>query len=892
VVNDIGLKYFSPAPKAFLVADNNSITRQVNDSFNIWTTSEGLAKFCTKYEVDLQLLDRLDQLYTQNKVLSLSPEMINPFDWQKGYKNSHKNEELDSLFGDLSNTLLKALSGIVIHPKLGRLSPVISRYRNNAVELMTKPLMMQDEEFSLRLKLSVETLPSYDKPIITVTFTRTRWLGSKMEFLDDPESGYNKNITGYVHDWGNSGRCIAFELVKNRESGLYEFRDDVYSRMSERCNLPTDGTVKDLKARRLSTDDAAARAVYSTQLPNKHTLQHGFTTADRVIFFDAIVEPLSKIGVVPWTDWTDIRAKKVKKPTRSMVDLQTFLEGLAEDSEEVEEDKITPKMLKDKLSKALSYEVEEISDKLKGGTQKIHKLEDVREINMSAIRHVFGTFTPTLVVIGENPKRRKIITEMAKLLVGERVNVYQVNLPNHAYGTKPKAVKQKEYLKAQVKIWSDTIRQIKKACPMPIFALVEAPLWFQSSDGKQKKDYPLNKVAAKMALANDSIATQYLNPPKTTKAEKIKLGEYLMRIQNALYDLLFAQSGYAEAVSESVNTLFSEKRKPRYVIGLSVIAKNKTRFGNRRKLIAAIRYDAYTGDSSIKYSYWEDKSSKISDWLPFTEGLFSISRLSEHSLGSKAQDIGNSIVEFCHNVITETAKDDPNAIILVNSTHINSRYAWNWLQDKNVVKDISIGKKRFKKSSWKGIRIIRCRTDVPPGICQRKEMVYQEIDTAGNDNVGKTATIPVSTNVGTLLRVKNTQIPTFLSVASPPKTLQYKRGDSVFEKRKLAYSVSAKGPGKAYLNTAPKVGKTVHIFADAEIMKKPASAPRTVEFAIVHKHPDDSDETLACFIESLRFGYAQYQEWTSLPFVLHAMHTVEEYVSTFELEEEDNEQFI
>jgi hypothetical protein len=892
VVNDIGLKYFSHEPKPFLVADNNSITQQVNDSFDIWTTSEGLAKFCTKYEVDLQSLARLDKLYTQGKVLSPSREIVNPFDWQQGYKNSHNNEELERLFGDLSSALLKALSGIVIHPKLGKLLPVISRYRNNAVALMTKPLMMEKGEFSLHLKLSVETLPGYDKPIIIATFTKTRWLDDKMKFIDEPENWYKKNITGYVHDWGNSGRCIAFELVKNGDSGEYEFRDDVYSRMSERCNLPTDGTVNDLKTCRLKSDSAVARAIYTNQMPNNHPLQHGFTTADRVILFDAIVEQLSKIGIVPWTDWTEIRAKKVKKPTRSMVDLQAFLEGLTEDSEEVEEDKITPEMLKEKLKQALSFEVEEISDKLKGGNQKVHKLEDVREINMGAIIHVFDILTPTLVVIGENPKRRKIIMEMAKLLFGECVKVYQVNLPNNAYGIKPKTVKQKEHLKAQLEIWSDTIRQIKNACPMPIFALVEAPKYFPSADGKtSQKDYPLNKVATKKALANESIAAQYLLPPETTKAGKIKLDSYLMRIQNALYDLLFAQSGYAEAVSESVNALFTEERKPRYVIGLSVIAKNKTLFASRRKLIAAIRYDAYTGDSSIKYSYWEEKSSKISDWLPFTEGLFNISRLSEHTLGSKAQDIGNSIVAFCHNVIAETAKDDPNAIILVNPTHINSRYAWNWLQDKNMLKDISIGRKRFKKSAWKGIRIIRCRTDTPPGICQRKEVVYQEIDTAGNENADNSETIPVPTNVGTLLKVKNTQPPTFLSVASPAKTVQYKRGSSVFEKRKLAFPVSDKWPGKAYLDIAPKVkGKTVHILSETDIMAKPASAPKTVEFAIVHKHPDDSDETLVRFVESLRFGYAQYQEWTALPFVLHAMHTVEEYVSTFELE--DNEQFI
>jgi hypothetical protein len=913
LLSDLGLNYFGKhdKPKAFLVAENqytDVVTQQVNDSFNLWTTSEAaLVHFCQRYQIDDQFIDRLDQLYTQEEVLTCQKEVIKPFDWQLGYQKTPKGNFTDS-FEELSSALLKALSGVEIHPKLGKLLPVISRYRHNAVELMTKPLMMAAKdgkdgkgsqgEFSLRLKLSVETMPNYDKPIITATFTRTRWLDNKMAFLDDSKNKnwYNKDITGYVHDEGNSGRCIAFELFKNRESGIYEFRDDVYARMSERCGLPSNGTVTDLKNLRLTSKNAntVARAVYTNQMPSNHSLQHGFTTADRVIFFDAIAEPLSKIGVVPWTDWTEVRSKKVTKPKRSMLDLQTFLEGLIDSEEEVviEEEKITAEILKGTLRKALSFEPERITDKLNGGDKKLDKLETVRDINIRAISHVFKT-TPTLVVIGENHKRREIITEMVKRLVGDQVKVYQVQLPSYAYkSTKPKAVKQKAYLKTQVEKWTNIVDQIHKAGPMPIFALVEAPLWFKSDDGKPQKDYPLNKVATRMALANKNIACQYLDTPQTTKAGKIYLGDYLMRIQNALYDLLFAQSGYAEAVPESINALFTDKmaeRKPRYVVGLAVIAKNKTRFKNRRKLIAAVRYDTRTDESSVKYSYWEGKSN-ISEWMPFTTGLFSISKLSKHSLGLKAEDIGNSIVKFCSQVIEEVAKDDPHALILVNPTHINSRYAWNWLQDKNMKPEtLSIGKERFKKSSWKGLRIIRCRTDIPPSLCQRKAVVYTEIEASGNEQADKTATVQVHTTVPTLIRVNKTPIPTFLSVA-PPK-LQYKRGTSVFEKRELPSSVSDKGPGKAYMDIAPKVkGKTTYIMSEADIMTKPASSPKTIEFAIAHKHPEDVDEILIRFVESLRFGHAQYQDWTSLPFVLHAMSTIEEYVNTFQLEEDDDEE--
>ena len=932
IVSDLGLNYFDhqDKPKPFLVAESEytEVTQQVNDSFSVWTTSEALSHFRHRYQIEDQFIDRLDQLYTQNKVLTSQKEVIKPFNWQLGYQNPPK-ENFTGIFEDLSSVLLKTLSGIVIHPKLGKLLPVISRSRHNnrVIELMTQPFMMEIKEkkeegekekgrkgeFSLRLKLSVETMPTYDKPIITVTFTRTRWLDNKT-FPDDPkkDSWYKKDITGYVHDEGNSGRCIAFELFKNRESGKYEFRDEVYSRMSERCDLPGEGTVEALKRQQLNAKNsagqilAAARAVYSNQIPKNHPLQHGFSTADRVTFFEAIAEPLAKIGVVPWTDWTEVRSpKKYSKSDaeRSMVDLPAFLKGLIESEGDVviEEEKITADILKDTLRTALSFEPEQITDNLKDSKKKdekktdeknskkksdLEKLEKVININAIAINEVFKILTPTLVVIGENKKRQDIIIEMAKLLFGDRVKVYQVYLPNGAYGTKPNKVKPKEHLNAQVKRWVDVVDKIQNACPMPIFALVEAAWWFKSDDGKLQKDYPLNKVATRMALANKDIASQYLNTPKTTKAGKIYLGDYLMRIQNALYDLLFAHSGYAEAVPESINKLFTDQmvgRQPRYVVGLAVIAKNKTRFKSRRKLIAAVRYDVQTGESKMKYSYGKDKST-ISNWVPFTAGLCNISRLSEHTLGSKAEEIGNNIVAFCYSVIEEIAKEDPHAIIIVNSTHINSQYAWSWLRDKDLKpENISIGQKRFKKSAWKGIRIIRCRTSIPPTLCQRKEVIYQEIDTEGNEKPEK-VTIPAHTTVPTLLKVNSTKTPTFLSVA-PPK-LQEKRGKSVFEKRKLAFPVSNKMPGKDYLDIAPKLKeKTTYITLEADIMTKAASYPRTVEFAIVHKHPEDIDEILVRFVESLRFGYAQYQDWTSLPFVLHAMSTVEEYVNTFELEE-------
>lgn len=896
ISSDLELTYFNENKQGkespFLIgedAQTDAAVKMVSENFGGWIHRE-LLSFCNKYQVELNLLDRLDELYVKDNVLYHQADTIRPFDW------SAEKSNFASRFGNLSSALLKALTGVVIHPKLGKLSPIISRWKNsNAIELMTKPYPLEDKgEFSLRLKLSVETIPNYDKPVITVTFTRTRWLGNDIS----PGERYGKKITGYVHDRAISGRCIVFDLIKDWGAGKYEFSDDVYARISEYCKLPPDGTVEDLMACRLNSDNANVRAIYANQMA-KHPIQHGFTTTDRVGFFDTLIEPLAKVGVVPWRDWDEVSFKaKIRKPKRSNFEIAAFLEALADDPAEkpVDEEKAQA-LVEETLRKAFSLEPDVIaaSDKLISKKAKCDELEKVRKLNIEAVKRIFGDEKPSLVIVGKNSVRKKIIDKTIKLLFGDSLKTQQAPLPDKTYGIKPKDIKSADHIQTQVAVWSGIINKVRDACSKPVLAMVESPRWF-SLNGKLAKDSPLNKTAARMAWADASVPLQYLNLPEQLKSGKIKLNGYLFRIQSAVYALVFAHSGYAEAVPESVEALFTGKmaeRKPKYVVGLSVLAGNRTRLGKKHKLIVAVRHEIDTGKSSLRYSHWDGKEAKISEWMKFTDGLCAISRLSEHTLGTKQKEIGNSIAEFCYKVINELNEDDPNAVVIVNRTHINHYSAWGWLRDSELRADnISIGRHKFKKSSWKGIRIIRCRTDIPPGICQRKEALFKEIDEQGNVKHEEPVRVERHTNVQTLAKVRQANlkaIPTFLSVAGLPTTHQLKRGTSVFEKKKLDFPVVNKGKGKAYVEFAPKTDKTVHIIENEDILTKPAGYPRSVEFAIAHKHPDDQDENLVRFVESLRSGHAQYKDWTSLPFVLHAMSTVKEYVNTFALEEEIHE---
>jgi len=372
-----------------------------------------------------------------------------------------------------------------------------------------------------------------------------------------------------------SVRCIAFDLVKDHGAKNYNFRDDVYARISEYCKLPVGGTVEDLMACRLNSDKANVRAVYDNQMSSKHPLQHGFTTTDRVGFFDNLIEPLAKVGVVPWRDWEKVSSKpKIRKPKRSNFKISALLKALADDPEEklVDEEKVQ-ELLEEMLRRAFSMKAEDIADKLTGKDKaKGDELEKVMELNFEAVKCVFGDDKPTLVIVGENSTRKKIIDRTINLLFGNSLETHQARLPDKAYGVKPKDIKRTAHIQAQVAIWSGIINTVREVCSTPILALAESPMWF-SLNGKSAKDSPLNKTAARMAWAEAGIPLQYLNPPEL-KSGKIRLNDYLFRIQSALYDLIFAHNGYTEAVPESAEALFTGKmaeRKPKYVVGLSVL---------------------------------------------------------------------------------------------------------------------------------------------------------------------------------------------------------------------------------------------------------------------------------------------------------------------------------
>jgi hypothetical protein len=65
------------------------------------------------------------------------------------------------------------------------------------------------------------------------------------------------------------------------------------------------------------------------------------------------------------------------------------------------------------------------------------------------------------------------------------------------------------------------------------------------------------------------------------------------------------------------------------------------------------------------------------------------------------------------------------------------------------------------------------------------------------------------------------------------------------------------------------------------------ATPNPLEIVVALRQEQDEPDNIAGFIESLRYGYGHFNEWTKLPAPLFFERVARDYISEFTLEEEE-----
>ncbi|MEH1963082.1 MAG: RNaseH domain-containing protein [Nostoc sp.] len=65
--------------------------------------------------------------------------------------------------------------------------------------------------------------------------------------------------------------------------------------------------------------------------------------------------------------------------------------------------------------------------------------------------------------------------------------------------------------------------------------------------------------------------------------------------------------------------------------------------------------------------------------------------------------------------------------------------------------------------------------------------------------------------------------------------------------------------------------------------------PNPLEIVVTLRQPEDNPDDLAALVESLRYGFGHYSDWTALPAPLFFERVVRDYISEFAIADEDIE---
>ncbi|MEG4338722.1 RNaseH domain-containing protein [Microcoleus sp. D3_18_C2] len=696
-----------------------------------------------------------------------------------------------------------------------------------------------------------------------------------------------------------------------------------------------------------STERCQVMLTYRNGLQEgKHGIEAGVPEIDKLEAFEKIAEILNLLGFKPFDNYSEVKIKgtsHTKDNTASrMINLPTLLGAALEILEKGDCPDFTPKYLEkfkeslkdDPLNSLLAKHLDMKLEKILGGrkTLKFHskslnqtdELKAMIQANQEAMRRLYPNEKLLLVIFYEEQCQTelKMLQAIIRVLWGDTIELMANRLPANTHGPKeslPGAnLKAKERSQNRIKAWESIVQQLALR-KQRTFCLVMAREWYPD----KKHDDSVNKPSSRQALAKIAgSCVQFLLPIEKTKDKNIlNLDNFSHRVQAALKDLLWAHSGRIDDVKEKVDKWLKDtpqEARPKEIIGITIVRKQKGRArGSIEKtfLPIAMRLNVETGECELCCAY-DRNSLQISPWSKFSDAIAFISQISPVKLADKEDVRRNRFMEFVKQIISNSVEEGNQPLVTIDSS--NCVKLWSWLADSKMnANQINFETQsgsplhEHMEQEWKGARIIRIRQDLAPGIIDKKVRYLTETsleDTRTKKELTSTLEIPSASSVKGLFRLSATNqtgCVAYLSVRNEkPGKL---RGQSCYRSTKI--NVAAKkaedSQDKLLNNADLKVDEAANKSDDSKgkllnkaklkvdkIARKPPflgqwTTPNPLEIVVTLRQENDKPDRLAALVESLRYGFGHYSDWSSLPATLFFERVVRDYISEFAIEDEE-----
>ncbi|MBC6481426.1 MAG: RNAseH domain-containing protein [Hormoscilla sp. GM7CHS1pb] len=251
---------------------------------------------------------------------------------------------------------------------------------------------------------------------------------------------------------------------------------------------------------------------------------------------------------------------------------------------------------------------------------------------------------------------------------------------------------------------------------------------------------------------------------------------------------------------------------------------------------------------------------------------------------------------FVKDIISSSVEEGNQPLVMIDSS--NCVRLWPWLADhrinaNNIEFKMKSGSPLYEhmQEEWQGARIIRIRQELAPGIIEKKDRELAETtleDARDKKELKPTYWIPSASSPMELFRlnvITGTNCSAYLSVGR--KTLQQEfRGQSCYRGIEKPVPLKTSDAKEKVKNPA---GLVVHELTTISPFTDQWPTPNPLEIVVTLRQPEDDCDRLAALVESLRYGFGHYGDWTSLPAPLFFERVVRDYISAFTLSDEEDE---
>jgi hypothetical protein len=895
VYQDVGLRNPIPRgelPKPFLwfTDDLEAASKRINEAIDEW-----FYRFLHIDKKQERLKDQLLTLHTDRKLYVVRKDKSKILPWnQNDYGTAHRPDGRS--FQALTEYVFRLLANQELFDGRGGMRRIVnSDSFNSGLSLITDPINVgKEDKFSLMANLKVATFPGYPQPVLLVDFTKRRWL------QQHPPDRFLNSISGYVFPLELTDRAIEFSIHRKKDKASDNgkanhdwFPDEAFNALKLPFKLPMkELRGSDIALGHANSEKAKVFLVYRHGLTdNSHDIDGGVPELDKLEGFDRIASLLVDSGLEPLDglNLVETNHKSRSTPTAALLRIKLDEEHQKSRNGFLRKEDLK-NLTKDKLKKHLEALIKSEQDETEDVSEKKVRLKDIIKANEESIKKLYPKNRPQLVILHEEHSLddMELLKVTTEALWGNSLEIKPQHLPEDVHGARDSLPGNqsgsKDRFLARIKSWQKLAEQIGKS-KNPTLCLVMASLYY---DGK--RDDKVNKRAGYKALAaTGKAAVQYLLPPRK-KDKSIYFDDFLIRAQKAMQDVVLVHGGYFESVSERVTQYFDKgEQAPQKIIGITIIRRNSMRGGkdqNSTSVPVAFRLDVPTGSCEMRYACERNGQLFLSAWRPLRDSLSEIAEFSPLQIGEQANV---RFMSFCDSVVTESVEAGHNPLVLIDST--NSSSLWHWLRDSDInLANIKLGTKEYMQVNWKGARIVRIRQRNAPGVIFDKEQALGETfldDTRISKKLEisyfeKSPTSPQK-KLYRLTPLDKEKCMTYFSFGE--KTLhQKKRGVSCHKPQVLVISSKEAGKQKS------KSGVTLRKKIELPPHTGQYPTPNALEIAVTLRQEQDDPDKIAAFVESLRYGFGHYDDWTTLPSPLFFERVVKSYVSAFASDEEEGEE--